>query len=723
MGQAASGEVTVSGNGRWFKVNPSPRDCPRKKWDGQMLRLDFGLPEQAKGAGRELKDGYLPLLRSCWQDGPIFYEQLTILDTLSGKLEPVPLDDPTVLLMRLRVVNTSETQPGTARLRLTSAVEGRNREKLALEADRVFNLAGEGKKRFRYLFDTRGKGATAAEESAVGWSLDLKPGEAHNLFVAIPAITLESEEEIAPLARRNFDADAERLCRFWRELTDRGTLISTPEPWLNDFHKAHARHLLVNCQKELDSDRLHAHVGTFHYGMYPNESAMMVSDLDRRGYHEEARRNIDSLLHYQGTVAFAGNYASKDGLLYGDGGHETGQYNKSHGYILWLIAHHWRMTRDREWLERSADKIVKACDWIIRERQATMKTGEEGGKPIEYGWLPAGGLEDVQDYWFWQATNSATDWGFQAVAAALADINHPRAKELQAEAAAYHRDFMAGMTEARVRSPVVKLRDDTYVPKFPSQLYTRGRAHGWIREVLEGAIFLPVYQLLDPNSSEARWIMQDYEDNLYISREYSYDIPNFGEFWFSRGGFCMQACLLDEPLPYLYRDEIKHYLRTYFNSFAAGFFPEVRMLNEHALPELGYWRGDHFKSSDEAQSTYWLRLMFVREQGEQLYLGQAIPRYWFTDGKGASIERAASDFGPLSLKYEPNLAAGRIKATLSPPARNAPKSIYLRFRHPEAKKITSVSVNGKDHADFDAEKEWVILPGNLTGTQEVIAKY
>ena len=76
----------------------------------------------------------------------------------------------------------------------------------------------------------------------------------------------------------------------------------TPEPWLNDFYAAHARHLLVNCYKEIGSDRLHAHVGTFHYGVYPNESAMMVSDLDRRGYHKEAQQNLDSLLHYQGTV-------------------------------------------------------------------------------------------------------------------------------------------------------------------------------------------------------------------------------------------------------------------------------------------------------------------------------------------------------------------------------------------------------------------------------------
>ena len=31
------------------------------------------------------------------------------------------------------------------------------------------------------------------------------------------------------------------------------------------------------------------------------------------------------------------------------------------------------------------------------------------------------------------------------------------------------------------------------------------------------------------------------EDNLYISDTYGYDIPNFANLWFSRGGFSMQA--------------------------------------------------------------------------------------------------------------------------------------------------------------------------------------
>ena len=125
----------------------------------------------------------------------------------------------------------------------------------------------------------------------------------------------------------------------------------------------------------------------------------------------------------------------------------------------------------------------------------------------------------------------------------------------------------------------------------------------------------------------------------------------------------MQANLLDGPLPYLYRDEVKHFLRAYFNGFASAFYPEIRMCNEHSLPELGYPAGDHFKTSDEAQSTYWLRLMFVHEQGDDLYLGQAIPRYWLADGNQIGIERAATHFGPLSLRYDSQAAKGSIKVT------------------------------------------------------------
>ena len=718
--QNANGTLDITGGGRWFEIQKSPRDCDRKLWEGDNLGLDFGFPDDKWRGGRELAEGYLPLLRTWWQEGSVCYELSTVMDALDGKLDDVKLDTPTVLLMRVHVANVSGSQDGTATLRLRSKTPKDG--KLVVDGDQAIAQSEKGP-RFRFLIRTGGKGALREDGNATCWSVDLKSSETADVFFLVPTITLTQPEEIEALRGRQFDADAKRICDYWRAIAARGTQISTPEPWLNDFYKAHLFHLLINCQKELNTDFLHAHVGTFNYGVYPNESVMMISDLDRRGYHDEARRNLDAFLHYQGTVPMPGNFRSAEGQFYGAGGHETGGYNKSHGYVLWNMAEHWWQTRDREWMGKAAPKLVKACRWVTLERRANMKLNPDGTKPFEYGWLPTGSLEDVTDYWHWLSTNAATVWGFLNLADALADYGHPEAAELQKEAKAYRDDFLEGCRRAMVSCPVVRLRDATYVPKIPSRMYERGRSHGWLRETLEGSIFLPAYDLISPEAPESLWILKDFEDNLYISSRFGYDIPNFNSFWFSRGGFSMQANLLDGPLPYLWRDDIKHYLRAYFNGFASAFYPETRMCNEHSLPELGYPAGDHFKTSDEAQSTYWLRLMFVNERGGDLYLGQAIPRYWLADGKGAGIERAASRFGPLSLRYEPNLAQNEIKVTLDPPQRPRPNTIYVRIRHPKAKPIQSATINGKAYDKFDAKKEWVILPGTVEGKQELVVKY
>jgi hypothetical protein len=718
MRQLPNGEIEVTSVGRWFEVQPSERDSKRKGWKGDQLRISLGLPDGTLRGGRRLEEGYLPLLYTWWQDGPIYYEQASVLDALDNDLNNIALDDPTVLLVRVRMVNVSDAKGGAARLRFTSGAQGE---------DRLIVRQGQAlteDSRLRFLIKNPNDGTFTADGNATLWSADLAPGASKTLYFYVPSITLTSPEEIKALQGRDFDADAGRVCEFWRTLTAKTTQIHTPEPWINDFYKAHVRHLLVNCFKELDSDRLHAHVGTFHYGVYPSESVMMISDLDRRGLHEQTRQNLDAFLHYQGSVAMPGNFTSSDGEFYGAGGHETGGYNKSHGYVMWNMAEHWWMTRDRQWMERAGPGLVKACDWVINERKATMRTLADGTKALEYGWLPSGSLEDVTDYWNWLATNSATVWGFRALADALADSGHADGPRLQKEANAYYDDFMRAITESRIQCPVVKLRDGTYVPKIPSRLYERGRAHGWLRETLEGSLFLPAYQVLDPQAIETKWILEDYEDNLYISERYGYAIPSFDRFWFSRGGFSMQANLLDGPLPYLWRDEVKHFLRAYFNGFASAFYPEIRMCNEHSLPELGYPAGDQFKTSDEAQSTYWLRLMFVNDQmGQDLYLGQAIPRYWLSKGNKVGIERAPSHFGTLSFNLEADASGDKIRAVVDPPARNSPKNIFVRIRHPNERQIKSVTVNGQPYERFDAKKEWVVLPGTVKGKQQIEVSY
>ena len=724
------GSVLVDGFKHWLHRPPSTRDTDHKCWPLDMLLVRFGLPAGCVQGGRELHEGYLPLLRSWWQDGPVYYEQCAIMDALDGDLSDVQLDQPTLLLVRIRAVNTSRGQSATARLNLSTAgcampyTTGQTSpdETLSLEGSRV--LADyQGRPQLRFVARTTAPGGLAQAAKGLRWSGELAPGAACELFIAIPSITVESAAEAEAMAQRDFDADARRICSYWSELTSRGAELETPEPWLNGFYKAHLRHMLVNCRREPGSTRLFPHVGTFRYGVYANESIMMVTDLDRRGHHDLAERCLDSWIHYQGTVGLPANFKSKDGIFYGVNGHESGGYNKHHGYVMWGLAEHWRYTRDRAWMERTLPAMIRACDWITSERAATMTLDPDGSRPIEYGFLPSGALEDVQDYWYWLATNAAMVWGFDGLAEAITDYGHPEAARLAREAKAFHDDVAAGLREARIRTPVVRLRDGTYVPKFPSHLHERGRSHGWIRETLEGALFLPVMGLLDPTAAETTWILEDYEDNLYISEQYGYAIPVFNEFWFSRGGISMQANLLDGPLPYLDRDEVKHFLRAYFNGFASAFDPQVRMCNEHSLPELGRPSGDHFKTSDEAQSTSWLRLMFVNDRGPDLLLGQALPRPWLADGRSVHIDRAATHYGPVSLRITSAAASGTIRAEVGLPQRNPPRRICLRLRHPEAKPLQAVSINGRPHTNFDTAKEWIVLPADAAGIQDIVASY
>lgn len=693
------------------------------------LRLQFGIPQTRLGDQFRL-DGYLPIVTTRWIDGDLIYEQEAVAVPLSGDIDtapPMQADGPVVALLRFRMTNLSQ-EPREVTLNFSTQAQARRQrtarfiETVRVDGDRVLGTYN-GRPALRYVVDTGGAGELADTKEGVCYRLALRGRQEHTFYVKVPFATSSVDTDAGRLRSLDFADQRSRAANYWRRRVEAGSQIRTPEPWLNDFYKAALSHLMINSEREVGSDRYMARVGSISYGAYGNESIMMISDMDRRGYWKEAERTLELFLHYQGTVALPGTFSTQKGVLYGAGGYESGGYNQHHGWILWGLAEHWWYTRDRDWMERNTPKIVEACRWIVDERKSTKKTDDRGKRVPEYGLLPAGSLEDVTDYWFWLSTNAFSWWGLNNAAAALKDFGAPEGPALSEEAESYRQDVLAAYREASVRSPVVRLRDGSYIPKFPSNAYTRGRTYGWLRETLEGAIMLPITRLMDPNSREARWILEDFEDNLYISDKYGYSVPTFERFWFSRGGFSMQPNLLHGPLPYFFRDDIKHYVRAYFNPFAAGYDPGLRLLPEHPLPELGYLGGQHFKTSDEAQSTYWLRLMYVAEQDGVLHLGRGIPRYWLKDGETIGIRNASTYFGKMSYEVKSNTARGNISMSLDPPSRNLPKQIVVRFRHPDEKAIRSVTVNGEPWSDFDAAKGDIRLPGKLgTGTQ-IVAIY
>jgi hypothetical protein len=695
------GSTDFRSNDHYLRGRPG-RETRRLDLEQPGGRLAFGLPNRP--SFRTLAEEGLPIVTTVWDREGLQVQQTAFVTALEGLRSsgPAPEGDTfAVLLLRFQVTNTT---PTNAEVNLPLEF---SRGPLRLD-DQGRAWVGE---RLRAQLIPIGPARLDTAQPGCTWSL--APGASGELVVKLAYVPLTEPAEQSALASLDFKRELEAATDYWRRRLNQRAVLMTPEPMLNEFYRSHAMHLLVNCEREPGSDRRFARVGSFSYGAYGNESCMMVVDLDRRGYHDEARQCLDAWLHYQGSVALPGDFAGRQGVLYGAGSYEAGGYNQHHGWILWCLAEHYRFTRDRAWLERAAPGIVAGADWILRE---TARTADR--HPLERGLLPAGSLEDIGDWWTWLSTSCYMWRGLDSAAWALEQLGHPEARRVRQGAEAYHASLLANFREAAARSPVVRLRDGTAVPQFPSHVHRRGRSFGWICQTLEGALHLLITRALDPRSPEADWIVNDYEDNLFLSNQYGYTPADFERDWFGLGGMSMQACLLLDVEPYLYRDEPKHALRALFNAQAVSYFPDVRMNTEHALPNVDDWRGDHFKSSDESNCAGWLRYLFLREDGEVLLVGQAVPRDWLKPGQRCGLTRAATHFGPASVTY----AGGEreIVAHLEGPQRNPPKTLRLRFRHPDEHRATQVTVNGRRWRRLDGE--WVVLPGDI-GTATVIARY
>ena len=116
------------------------------------------------------------------------------------------------------------------------------------------------------------------------------------------------------------------------------------------------------------------------------------------------------------------------------------------------------------------------------------------------------------------------------------------------------------------------------------------------------------------------------------------------------------------------------------------------------------------------------RNMLLMEIGETLWLARATPRVWLEQGKKIVVKDAPTHFGTMAYEIVSDVDNGKINATVEMPSRKAPKTVLLRFRHPKAASIKSVTVNGKAWADFDNGEEAIRLE-SLGGRLEVTALY
>ena len=352
------------------------------------------------------------------------------------------------------------------------------REELRIEADRILGEY-EGHDVLRCTFRTTMQVATQGR--GVRFGQELAPGQSCEVLLKVPYVCVETDEELAALTNLDFDAAYSQMRQYWQEQGRQGARIHTPEPHINAVYAGHLPIVLMSDFGAPEGLPLvNTSVGAATYGNYTNESCMILEELDQRGVADEVRRRVATWVRYQGTVGLRGNFTDCDGVLFGAGGLETGHsYNQHHGWALWYLARHYLLTGDDGWFRTVADAVVAGADWIFRQRQNTMDSLPHS-RGWERGFLPAGALEDVDDYFYWLSTNAFTWRGADAAGQALQAFGHTEAVRIRREADTYRKDLIRGLETARQHSPLVRLRDGRWIPHYPSRLYRRGRDYGWI---------------------------------------------------------------------------------------------------------------------------------------------------------------------------------------------------------------------------------------------------
>lgn len=632
-------------------------------------------------------------------------------------------DETVVLLVRIRVWNASAV-PARALIPLAySGNSGRSanrlaagrsaqggqddclvprspREPLTLAPDGRLLGTWQGRPALRAVAVSRMTPETTPD--GLAFAEVLAPGASAELVLKIPFITLDREEELAALQALEFDECDRRAREFWSAEARRGARVETPNAHLNALHAMHPVHVSVTDHAVPGQPSLvNTSVGASTYGNFTNESCMIIEELHQRGLLDEARRRIAVWLQYQGTVGLHGRFSDHDGVFYGAGGFEQGQsYCQHHGWVLWIIARHYAVTGDAEWLRSVAPRLIQGMDWVFRQRALT-RNPPPPTRGWERGFLPAGGLEDVTDYCYWLSTNALTWRGCDAAAAALEAVGHPDAPRLRRETDAYRQDLVRGFETMRRHAPLVRLRDGRWVPHYPSRLYCRGRDCGWIRETLEGSVYLLLSGLYRPDSPQASWILDDYLDNRYMNPPFGYALELPDRTWFDRGGLSIQPNLLAGLVPHLDRDEIEVFLWMFFNCWAACYREEITAMVEHPYPVLGFSNSAHFKTSDEANAVAWLQAMFAYATPDLLHLGRALPRDWLRPGRGARAAGLHTHFGTVGIAYCPAPGGSAIEARADLDLRSPPRRILVRFRTPGRKPLREVLVNGSPHGAFD----------------------
>jgi hypothetical protein len=659
----------------------------------------------------------LPVISTVIEKDSVRYEVEQFAYPLNGPPNERRGDIPMVLLQKVKATNLKDSTrkisvlvshqrqlPVTAELKIVPMAESPAFcYEDSASGNILFSIEGTG-------LNLRDGGKSDSDEKAdekrdsklitrnIVISFDLGANESRQFTVKLPSPVVRPKDRENMLSLEYSKARLETL-NFWSDYISRGAQFKVPEKAVNDLFRAslwHALRLPRRHGGREENIRIDLPYSNFAYGQdgtpWPVNQAVYVDYMlyDLRGYHDISVEELSAIYrNNQDANGHVGGYANW--VVYTPG-------------MIYAVAKNYLLSGDREALDKLLPQTLRALDWCLAE----IKDGPGASTS-----LIRGPLNDGTGQGIWAFNQAYVYAALNLFGRVLKEIGNPRAEECLTAAHTLKQAIAKSFGAAAVRSPLVQLRDHTWIPYVPCEASKSGRllAQWYPTDVDTGAVHLLRLKALPADGLLADCLLNDHEDNLYLHG------------W----GMANEPVYNQQGTAYSLRDDPKAVIRAFYSYMSCAFSHSVFEPVEHRWA----W-GQYFgpPSTDGAWFEMYCNMLIRELDNDTLMLLQTTPRKWLQDGKTIEIERAPTYYGRLSLKIESQAASpqdgqaqNKILAQIDMPDRRRPKVLIVRLRHPMSKPIKSVTVNGQEWTDFDVQKEWVRIKNPDKTQYSIVAGY
>lgn len=695
-------------------------------WDGSLhkfgidrgagVRNDFGNPNRfqfwfefadiAKGIvttwkRQSLHDG-LPIVTTVFERDGVRYEIEQFAYPLDGPPRERRGDVPVVLLQRLRV---SALDGKPRRVPITFSHRRAFPAGLSAEFD-VEHTASRTTVRNRAFGQTfleveggdgppqwsgvRDYDNTGLRRVNVTLPLDLPAQGVRELIVKLPSPPLDAPQA-ATLSSLNYDNARSATLQFWTGWVEKGAHFQVPEKVVNDLFRASLWHSL-RLPRRHGPGRIDLPYSNFAYSQtgtpWPVNHAVYVDHMvyGLRGYDDVATEELQA--QYR-------NNQERNGHVSGYA--NWGVYTPG---ILYATAQNYLLSGDRAAFDRLLPQSLQAMAWCLDQvRAAEAREGPAKG-------LIAAPLNDLTGDGLWAFNQAYMVAGLDLFGKALEQFGDPRGREGRAAAQRLAQAVDRGFRFASAHSPLVQLRDHTWIPYVPTEAtrFRRLLDEWYPTDVDTGPVHLLRLKALSPTGDLADWLLHDHEDNLFLKG------------W----GIANEPVYNQHATAYLLRDDPKAVIRTFYSYMASAFSHSTLEPVEHR-----FTHGQYFgpPSTDGAWFELYRNMLIHERDDGSLLLAGFTPRRWLAGTQPIEVRRAPTHFGLLSMTLRSAAAGARLEAEVSMPGRSRPSSLYVRFRHPQSAHMRAVTVNGQNWTQFDPNREWVQIPNPGAKSYSIVAHY